>query len=412
MEDVARLQAEAGWDVEFFGMRHPENEPRRFEAWFPAHVELDPAPGSALGKAAAAARMVWSRAAERGMDAVLDQFRPDVVHLHNIYHQLSPSILRPVARRGIPAVMTLHDYKLICPSYQLLDHGQLCEACLGGQFRHAVQRRCKEGSLGSSLAVAVELSLHTRLGAYRPVDLFVCPSRFLHDKMVQGAAFVDRLRRIPHFVECGGIPIKPAPGGGVVFAGRLSPEKGVDVLVRAMALLPDVHLDVAGDGPEAPALRALAREIAPGQVRFHGRLDRPRLLELVRGASLVAVPSRWYENQPMSVLEGFACGLPVVGSDLGGIPELIEPGVDGVLVAHDDPAAWAAAISRLTADPARAFAMGRAARAKVEMELGPQVHLSRLADLYDEAAIRAHGSRSVHPWPHDGSRGGAATRHG
>ena len=113
------------------------------------------------------------------MEAVLDEFQPDVVHLHNVYHQLSPSILGPLARRGVPAVMTLHDYKLTCPTYRMLDHGQICNACVGGHFHNAVLKRCNRGSLGASAVVAIETAVHRRMGAYRPVGVFICPSRFI-----------------------------------------------------------------------------------------------------------------------------------------------------------------------------------------------------------------------------------------
>lgn len=390
MEDVAALQKAAGYQVDFFGMDHPDNEPRTLQASFPGYVELEPPPDSARGKAAAVGRMLWSRSAARGMEAALDAFGPDVVHLHNIYHQLSPSILRPLARRGIPAVMTLHDYKLACPTYQFLDHGQICEACIGGHFHHAALRRCKDGSLGASLVAAAELSVHTRLGAYRPVTLFICPSRFLQAKMTTAGVFPERLRWVHHFIDADAVEVKAAPGGGVVFAGRLSHEKGVDVLIKAVGLMgAGATLDIAGDGPLRADLEALAATAAPGRVSFHGRLSKDALYRLLRAAAVAAVPSRWYENQPMAVLEAFASGLPVVGSDLGGIPELIEPGLDGLLVAADDPLAWAAALTQLVGDPDRAMAMGRSARAKIARDFRPGLHLAQVAGIYEEATQRA-----------------------
>jgi len=389
MEDVAALQVSAGYQVEFFGMRHPDNEPRALEAWFPPHMEFEPPPASAFGKASAVGRMLWSHSAAKGMDTVLDHFRPDVVHLHNIYHQLSPSILRPLAKRGIPAVMTLHDYKLACPTYQLLDHGEICEACVGGHFHHAALRRCKDGSLAASMAAAAELSLHTRFGAYRPVTLFVCPSRFLKAKMTAAGVFPDRLRWVHHFIDADSVEVKDTAGGGVAFAGRLSHEKGVDTLIKAVGLMTaDATLDIAGDGPQRGDLEALAATAAPGRVKFHGRLPKAALYELLRASAVAAVPSRWFENQPMAVLEAFASGLPVVGSSLGGIPELIEPGVDGLLAPANDPEAWAGALSELLDDPGRALAMGRSARAKIEQDFRPELHLAQLAGIYDEATER------------------------
>ncbi len=388
MLDVAALQAGAGHEVAFFGMDHPDNPPQRFAAHLPAFVQLEPPPPGLRRRAAAAARMLWSTSARRGMDAVVRALRPDVAHVHNVYHQLSPSVLGPLADRGVPVVLTLHDYKLACPSYQLLDHGRVCEACLGGRFHHAALRRCKDGSLGASLALVVESGAHRLLGAWDPVRTFISPSRFMAATMARAGVYPARLRLLDHFVDARPIPPKARPGGPVVFAGRLAAEKGVDVLVEAMALLgPAERLEVAGDGPERAALETLADARAPGRVRFHGRLARDRLLGLLRSATVVAVPSRWHENQPMAVLEAFACGAPVVATDLGGLPELVEPGRDGHVVPAGDPAALAAALADLLCDPERALEMGRAGRAKVERRFAPGLHLERLDAIYREGTI-------------------------
>lgn len=386
--DLAQLQRGAGDEVAYFGMTHPENPPSlRYAAHFPRQVELEPVPAGAAARAAAAGRMIWSPASRRGLARVLDDFRPDVVHLHNIYHQLSPSVLAAVRRAGVPCVLTLHDYKLACPSYQLLDRGRLCDACVTGGPLMAARRRCKNGSLTASGLLAVESWLHRRLRAYDPVHLFLSPSRFLAEVMRRAGVYPDRIRVLNNFVDTRAVPAKDTPGGPVVAAGRLSPEKGFDVLIEAAAELPaGVSVEIAGDGPAGPALRDLAQLRAPGRVRFHGRLDAPRLQALLRSAAVVAVPSRWHENQPMAVLEAFACGVPVVGAGLGGLPELIRPGVDGEVVPASDPAALAAVLRRMLAEPERTHQMGQAGRAKVERHFGPLDHLTRLRAAYQSAA--------------------------
>jgi glycosyltransferase involved in cell wall biosynthesis len=385
MLDLAGLQAAAGHQVEFFGMTHPDNPPHRYAAHFPEHVQLEPPPSRADRRLAAAARMIWSPSARRGMEAVLGSFRPDVVHLHNIYHQLSPSVLRPLAERHVPAVMTLHDYKLVCPSYLFLAQGRVCEACLDGHFRHAVTRRCKDGSLGASAVLALESTVHRRAGAYGPVQVFISPSRFLAAKMTQGGVYPDRLEVLSGFVDTHGVPPKAQPGGGIVYAGRLSHEKGVDVLVEAVARLGDARLEVIGDGPERSRLEALAATRAPGRVRFHGRVPRAHVLDVVRAGAVAAMPSRCHDNQPIAVLEAFGCGVPVVGTNLGGLPELVDGGC-GEIVPPDNPDAMAASLGRLLADPKRASAMGRAARSKAEREFAPDRHLAALGRLYQRAA--------------------------
>jgi len=385
MEDLAELQVAAGHEVAFFGMAHPENTHLEYAAHFPAHIEMEPPPPDLAGRLRGVGRMLYSTSASRGMDAVLADFRPDVVHLHNIYHQLSPSVLRPVARRRVAAVMTLHDYKLACPSYQFLDHGRICEACLGGRFHNAVTRRCKDGSLGASAALAGELFLHTATRAYAPVRVFICPSRFIAGKMAEARVFPSRLRHVPHFIDTRGMAVKSSPGGPALVAGRLSAEKGVDVAIRAIGMLPDGHLEIAGTGPEEARLHRLADQLAPGRVRFLGLVPKSEIHELMLAASVVVVPSRWYENQPMVVLEALARGVPVVGSELGGLPELVRPGMTGELVPPDDPAALAAGLRPFLANPAHGWAMRDPARERITAEFSPQRHLARLHDLYAEA---------------------------
>jgi glycosyltransferase involved in cell wall biosynthesis len=393
MLDLAEVQSQRGHDVAFFGMAHPDNLPSRFQEHFPQYLSFNPPPRSLRDKARVAGRLLYSPAARRGMEKVLEEFSPDVVHLHNIYHQLSPSILQPLRALGVPAVMTLHDYKLACPTYLFLDKGEVCEACLGGHFYQAVLRRCNNGSLIASSLNALELSLHTAAKAYSPVDLFACPSRFIADKMTAAGVFPDRLRHIPNFVDAAAVGVKKRAGGAAVYAGRLAKEKGVDTLIEAAATTGS-RVDIAGTGPEASAFEALARSLGADGVRFHGHLPREELHRLVRSAAVVTVPSRCHENQPLIVLESLACGVPVIASELGGLPELIAPGVDGDLVPPNDPDALAASLQGFLSDPARAYEMGRAGRAKVEAEFSPDRHLQRLEQLYAEATKSAQRTKA------------------
>jgi glycosyltransferase involved in cell wall biosynthesis len=282
--------------------------------------------------------------------------------------------------------MTLHDYKLACPTYQFLDHGNLCQACLGGHFQHAILRRCKDGSLGSSTVMAAELFVHTLTRAYSPVRVFICPSRFLEGRMRAAGVFPRRMTHVPHFIETDGLPVKTAPGSGVLVAGRLSPEKGIDVAIRAIGAIDGATLDIAGTGPEEAALRQLADSAAPGQVRFHGLVDKGEVQRLMLEAAVVVVPSRWYENQPMVVLEALARGVPVVGSALGGMPELISPGVTGDLVPANDHGALASALRPFLSDPEHGFAMRDAARETIVSEFAPRRHLDRIDAMYAVAA--------------------------
>lgn len=394
MLDLAERQRAAGHEVEFFAMADDANVPATYAGSFAPHVELEPPPPGARSKLAAAGTMVWSRRAAQAMDEVLRLFRPDVVHLHNIYHQLSPSILRPIAKRRIPTVMTVHDYKLVCPSYQLLDTGGICEACLpggGGRFHHAALRRCKGGSLGASALLTIESGVH-RLGrAYGPVGVFIAPSEFMATKLRASGPFPDRVRHIPNFVDSDAITTRVGPGDGVVYVGRLAREKGVDTLIDAVAKLDDVRLAIAGSGPEREALADRAARVAPGRVRFCGHLDKSEVLDLIRSARVAALAARWHENMPMSIVETMAAGVPMVVSDLGGLPDLVDDGRDGFVVPSDDPGALAHALGTLAGDPARAESMGRAARAKAASAWSAPVHLDAVFAAYADAGDQTSG---------------------
>lgn len=392
--DVAGLQEQAGHEVALWGMTHPQNPPLALSDTFPTLVELDPPPAGVKGRLTAAGRMLWSTQSRRGMAAAVLSFRPDVVHLHNIYHQLSPSILQPLTASDTPSVMTLHDYKLACPTYDFVARGAVCEACLDGRFRHAVQKRCKDGSLASSALLAAETRIHRSTGAYNPVALFLCPSRFMADRMRKAGVYADRLRVINNPVDGRAFTAQSSAGTGVVFAGRLTAVKGIDLAIRAVGGLPGAALHIAGEGPEREALERLATHVAPGQVTFHGRLERDALAVLLRSCAVSVVPSRWQENQPLAVLEALATGLPVVVSDLGGLPELIDDGVDGRVFRNEDVAHLASVLGGLLDDVGLARTFGAAGRAKVLAHFAPDRHLARLDELYAEAA-QARPARRV-----------------
>lgn len=386
MFDVGSLQSSRGDVVDFWGMDHPDNQPGLALAdTFAPYVELEPAP-SGLAGLSAAARMVWSPRSRTGLERAMSRFEPDLVHFHNVYHQLSPSVVAAVAAADVPSVMTLHDYKLACPSYQLLANGKPCQRCVGSGTWHAVVQRCKGGSLGASAVLAAESGVHRAIGAWDGVDLLLSPSRFLADVIRRSGVSADRVRVLHNVVDPAGEPAT-GPGRDLVVAGRLSHEKGVDVAIRAMTSVPgDAVLHVAGDGPDAEALRALADRVAPGRVRFHGRLSAADLHSLVASCVATVVPSRWHENQPLSVLESFALGVPVVSSDLGGLPELVSEGVTGRLVPAEQPDALAAALTALVEDPAAAHEMGRRAMELVATSFSPTSHLAGLDAAYRAAA--------------------------
>lgn len=382
LQDLAALQSASGFETEFFGTAEGLEQPFTYEEHFAPAMPLAPLPHGTRQRLTTAARMFWNRPARLGLETVIRGFDPEVAHLHNIYHQLSPSVIAALAHHDVPIVMTLHDYKLACPTYRFLADGEICEDCLGGHFHRAVVRGCHDGGRAHSALLATESAVHSILGAYDPVAMFICPSRFMFDKMTASGIGAERLVHIPHFVERRPFASSVPADGPVVVAGRLSAEKGVDVLIDAIARgTTRPRLVVAGDGPDRRSLERQAEE-ASIDAEFTGRLDADELAGLLGSARLVALPSRWYENQPMIVLEAMAAGRAVVATALGGTPEMIDDGVTGRLVPHDDADALAAAIDELLGDPRRLDEMGRSGWELVGEQFDPLAHLEAVTGLY------------------------------
>jgi glycosyltransferase involved in cell wall biosynthesis len=385
--ETARLLEAHGHQTRYFAMQHARNRPCADARHFVSEVDYEDS--SLRMRLKAGARMLYSLEAARKLGGLLDGSRIDIAHLNNIYHQLSPSILRTLHRRGVPMVMSLRDYKVVCGSYQMLAQDRPCEACRGGKHLQATLRRCVKDSLAASVLTTVEMTLHHRiLDLYGLVDLFISPSAFLKDK-VREMGFPGEVVHLPNFV--GGLAeVAPQYGSArarLVYSGRLGREKGLATLMRAAKGLP-LRLEIIGEGPMREPLEALARQESIGNVEFTGYLSGALLQDHVRAATAVVVPSQWYENNPRSVIEAFALGKPVIGARIGGIPELVRHGDTGLTFTPGDVQALRGCIDEMLAHPARAADMGRRGRHLVETELSPERHYAGLMQVYERAIAR------------------------
>lgn len=385
---LSRLLEEAGHQIVPFAMAHPNNRPTPYAKYFVSQVEFR-GRRNWLADVGRAARVVYSVEARRKLTALLAEAPVAIAHVHNIAHQLSPSILDALAARGIPIVHTLHDYKLLCPVYTFRSRGEVCERCKGGRYWHVATRRCNAGSLPLSLTNMVEASVHAFLHSYRRVHVFHCPSLFVLAKMLEFGVPRERLAFVPHFVDVR--RFLPVFGGGryALFAGRLAEEKGLATLLEAHRRTTGLELVIAGEGPLREALEAGLAPEQRARVRFAGHLTGEAFDEAWAGAACLVLPSEWYEVRPMAIHEAYARGKAVVATRIGSIPEIVEDGVTGRLVPTNDPDALGDAMRELVSDPVRAERMGRAGRALVEREYGPERHLAMVLDLYHQAKERA-----------------------
>lgn len=382
----AKLMGELGWDNAYFSMQHPKNFATPWSKYFVDELEFGNA-YSLADKLSMAAKVVYSFEAQRKLRALLADFPADIAHLHCIYHHLSPSILPTLAEAGVPLVMTAHDLKLACPAYKMLNDDGICERCKDGSMLNVVKHRCVRGSLGASSIVAVESLLHRRLNTYRKyLDKVVVPSRFFMEKFIEWGWPRDKFVHIPNYVDASQFEPDFRPGAYFLYFGRLAPEKGVATLLRA-AKQAGVTLKVVGTGPEEAAMHALQAQLQ-GDVEFLGYRTGAELHALICGARAVVLPSEWYENAPMSVLESYAFGKPVVGARIGGIPEMIEEGETGWGFASRDTDMLAGVLAHVKAMPDEAVAArGRAGRALVERNFNREGYVRATLQLYSELGV-------------------------
>lgn len=379
--DHARLFEAAGWTNTFHAMHHAENLPCEDEAWFAEEIDYHK-PASKIAKAIHAARIVYSLEAKRKIADLLDRRPIDVAQVHNIYHHQSPSILVELKRRGIPTVMTAHDLKIACPNKMMMSHDGVCERCRDGRVWNVALHRCIKDSLAASALIMVESAIHQGLDLYgRHLDRIVTPSRFYRDKLIEWGWRSDQLVHIPNFVDIPEAAPTVPSGDHVLYFGRLAAEKGLFTLVRAAAAA-GVRVRIAGTGPEEAALRALVDEIG-APVEFLGFLRGEALWDAVAQARAIVLPSEWYENGPMSVIEAFTRGRPLIGARIGGIPELIREGETGWTFASGDVGDLAARLGEVMAvTPARLAEIVAATRAFAQAEFAPGVYFERMNALY------------------------------
>jgi len=385
-----------GHSVVHFSMDHPQNRTSPYSSYFVPQKDYD-APAGALRTLSQAASFIRSRDAARRVAELVRDHKPDVAHLHNIYHQLTPSIVAALDDAGVPVVMTLHDYKLICPNYCHFAGGEYCYRCRGGRYYRAALARCNGGSFARSALIGAEAYWQRWTGVYGRVRRFVAPSRFMRDRIVEAAGDIGidagRVTYLPSFCPptevASGISedeqklLESLPETFVLYFGRVSVEKGLDTLLEAAERVPDVPFVVCGDGPRREPLERAAGERSLGNVRFTGFVNKPLLDRIVARSFAVVLPAIWPENAPFTVIEAAAAGAPLVVSDMGGLPEMADI-VSGMVFRHGDAADLAEKITALWSEPAKARERGEAGRLSAVKYFDRDHHMASLLAIYEE----------------------------
>lgn len=382
--DLRALLERHGHEVVPFAMQDKRNLATPWKKYFVSAVGTDRVRLSPSGLRTAG-RMLYSFEARKKFGRLLDAAKPRLVHVHNIYHQISPSILPEAKKRGLPVVMTAHDYKLIAPNYSLFHDGAICERTKPDRFWEAVKHRCIKRSVIASALSAFEMALHRRLGLYRDnVDRIIAPSRFVQALLVEYGVAESKIVHVPHFIDAS--DWTPAYDGSyALYVGRLSEEKGVDVLIRAAAKRKKIPVRIVGTGPDEARLKALAAHLGAKNVEFAGFRAGEDLRREYAGARFVVIPSVWYEVFGLIALEAYAAGKPVVATQIGGLAELVRDGETGLTASVGDAADLAEKMAALWDTPPLCADMGRVARAWVQDEFAPETHYRRIMEVYERA---------------------------
>lgn len=394
-----------GHEVAYFSMRHPDNLPCKWDRYFVTQREYNNVKNP-LKAARDGMALIYSPEAKCNFQALCEEFRPDVVHLNNVHRQITLSILdAPYLRENkVPVLYTAHDYVTVCPGYLMLDGvGRVCDACLeDGRYRHCIENRCVKGSRAKSALAAMEASFNRAHKSNQRIDKVIAPSRFMRSKLIEGGWPEDKVIFLQNFADDAilkrasnvGTDLTDRENPYLLFFGRLSVEKGVDTLLRAFdAALPnlpqDMRLVVVGDGPDAGEFKTLVSSLGcASRIEFAGYQTGGALQSYVERASLAISSSRWRENMPYSIVEAFAAGTPVIGTNIGGIPELVDEGKTGFICEPGDVPSMADAISRGTSsflDWSAYSMLQRNCRSYVMENCSREKFMSDLVNLYKES---------------------------
>ena len=339
-------------------------------------------------------RSVYSFEARSYLSRLLDETGgADIAYLLNIYNYMSPSIIHTFRQRGIPIALQLGDYHLLCPAYLFLRDGRPCTLCIGGAYRHGLRHRCIKHSYPASAVRVLSMYIQKWLKLYHLVDAFIVPCRFMESKLVEGGFPADRMHLLHYPVSAP--PREPADRRGdyILFFGRVSYEKGLDTLIQAyQQISPDVDLVLIGkdyDGEKERLQRFILPEYTR-RIQFLGFKDGQELSRWIAGALFAVVPSRWYDNAPISIYESYSHETPVVAANLGGIPEQVEQGVTGRLFSPDSVDELREALLWMLSDRERLRQMGKAGKDFVARWCSLEGHAGRLLEIFERLRSRSY----------------------
>ncbi len=327
---------------------------------------------------------VYSPKTTREIGDAVRSFRPDVAFVHNVYPLISPSAYHELHSLGVPAVQVLHNFRPFCPNGLFYTQGKVCEDCKGGNYLNAVRKRCYKDSYLLSGLYALTLGANRLAGMVNKITGFICLTEFFKIKMLEAGVPENKLFVRPNFVYAPSLSPAASDGKYAIYMGRLSPEKGCWTLIRAFEQLPHIPLKILGTGPLESELQDYVRQKGIGNIQFLGFKSGEEKWQLLRNSLCLVVPSEWYENFPVTVLEAFMAAKPVIASRMGGLPYIVEDGQCGLLFEAGKVNELIQKIQYLADDPASATRMGACGRRLSETKYGPEQGYSNLMAIFSQ----------------------------
>lgn len=331
--ELGELLKEYGHEVAYFSMNNSKNIKTGDKEYFVEEIDLN------TGSKLKALDVISSKENAKKMEEALEDFKPDIVHLNNFQRQLSASIIKPIKTRNIPIVFTAHDVQAICPAITMIDSElNVCEKCMHGKYINCVKKRCIKNSKLKSLLGAIEGKYYRRHKIYtKQIDYIITPSKFYKTKFINDGISENKISAIHNYIDVKQYNLKTNDNGYALYFGRLSKEKGILNLIKAFSKLNKGSLYIAGDGPEKDNIIKFIKEHnLEKKVKLLGFLKKEEMSQQICDCKFVVVPSIWYENCPYTVLETLAIGKPLIGSNMGGIPELVNDNENGFIYKYDD----------------------------------------------------------------------------
>lgn len=378
--DLAKLLIEHGHEVAFFSMKDEKNIKTDCKEYF---VESSDMNSKNILKAL---DVIYSKKNKKAMEKALDDFKPDIVHLNNFQRQLSASIIKPIKKRNIPIVFTAHDLQAICPAIVMLDNEKnICDKCLKGKYINCVKGKCIKNSSLKSLLGAIEGKYYRWKKIYtKQIEKIITPSELYKKKLEEDGIASKKIEVLHNFIDIDDYNVKIEDEGYALYYGRIIKEKGVLNLIQAIKNIENHKLYIAGDGPDIEKVKKYIKDNKlEEKIKLLGFLSSDQVKEYVRKARFIVVPSVWYENCPYSVLETLAMEKPIIGSNLGGIPELVKNNETGLIYKYDNINELTDKMKELFENKDKAEELGKSAKKIAKEDFSKEAYYNKIIKIYE-----------------------------